>query len=138
MTRAAQRYRAIQSARADQGRVLILLYEGAIRLLHESATAFEQRREDEAVDCLRRAEQILRELARSLDIAHGGSVARNLNRVYDYCSRRLADASLGHDPRPAAEVAGLLDDLLGAWRMALRKLAPAATNTNPITEERPQ
>jgi flagellar protein FliS len=137
--RPAQRERAAQTARTEQGRVLILLYEGAIRFLGEAANAFENQRDAEALERLDRAERILRELARALDLAHGGPVARKLNHLYDYCSRRLVDAGAAHDPRPATEVAGLLDDLLGAWRLALRKLGPVTADAQtPAREEQLQ
>jgi flagellar protein FliS len=141
VTRAAQRHQASQAARADHGRVLILLYEGAIRFLGEAATAFVEKREAEGLDRVHRAERILRELARTLDLAQGGKIAHDLNRLYDYCSRRLIAAGAERDPAPVTEVAGVLDNLLGAWRQALRKLTPASPTEladRQPREERPQ
>jgi flagellar protein FliS len=54
-------------------------------------------------------------LRASLDKNAGGSIAENLDALYDYMGRRLLHANLNNQPELLEEVQGLLRDLKGAW-----------------------
>lgn len=129
MKRAVQRYQAAQSTnRANQGRLVVLMYEGAIRALREAAASFAGRRNDEARERLARAERIVRELAGALDLTGGDALALALDEVYADCTRRLAAASVARDAGAVSEVAAILDQLAGAWRQAAQQVTPSFTS----------
>ena len=63
-----------------------------------------------------KAIQIIEEgLRASLDRDVGGSIALQLDSLYEYMCHRLLMASMGNDPIGFSEVATLLSDLRDAW-----------------------
>lgn len=99
---------------ATPERLVVMLYDGAIRFLHQSAAALRAGRRDIAREKLRRSQAILDELTRSLDFRQG-EVALNLRNIYSYCSRHLIDATLHADPEGYEKVAELLAGLRESW-----------------------
>jgi len=51
----------------------------------------------------------------SLNKDAGGDIAENLEMLYDYMQRRLVEANLHSDKSILDEVAGLLNEIKGAW-----------------------
>ena len=99
---------------ATPERLVVMLYDGAIRYLYAAATAAREGRRDVARDRLRRAQAIIDELNRSLDMRQG-QIARNLRDLYSFCSRHLIDSTLNGNPAGYEEVAKLLAELREAW-----------------------
>jgi flagellar protein FliS len=62
-----------------------------------------------------KANNILVELASSLDHERGGEISANLVRLYDYMLRRLTEANFQQIDAPLVEVLGLLGTLSEAW-----------------------
>lgn len=112
-----EQYRWNQVSTADQKTLILMLYDGAIRFLHEAETALEHQRIEAAHNHLLRTQDILTELAVTLDI-EAGDVARNLARLYAYMIERLMHANVTKIPEPVLEVRGLLAQLREAWAQA--------------------
>lgn len=51
----------------------------------------------------------------SLDMQAGGTLAANLEALYDYAGRRLLEANVRNDDKALAEVYGLLSEIRSAW-----------------------
>lgn len=51
----------------------------------------------------------------SLDLEKGGQIAADLERLYDYISRRLVQANLENDLAPLEEARGLLNQVKEGW-----------------------
>ncbi len=51
----------------------------------------------------------------SLDKSAGGEIAQNLDDLYEYMTRRLAEANLKNDVTILDEVARLLKEIKGGW-----------------------
>jgi flagellar protein FliS len=64
-----------------------------------------------------KAWEILAELARSLDHAHGGELSRSLVELYVYMQNRLLAANANQSQEPLAEVERLLTTLAEAWNL---------------------
>jgi flagellar protein FliS len=99
---------------ASPERLVVMLYDGAIRFLHQSAAALRAGRRDTARERLRRAQAVIDELNRSLDMSQG-EVAVGLRAIYSFCSRHLIDSTLHADPAGYEKVAELLSGLRESW-----------------------
>jgi len=120
--RAAYAESAVLSATPE--RLVVMLYDGAIRFLYAAAAAARDGNRAVARDRLRRAQAVLDELNRSLDMTQG-QIPRNLRDLYSFCSRHLIDSTAKGDPSGYEEVAKLLAELREAWDRSSRALAAA-------------
>ena len=103
-------------ASADPHRLIVLLYEGALKAIGQAESALAAGDIAGKGESISKAIQIVEEgLKASLDENVGGELAHQLASLYDYMARRLLFASLRNDPTGLREVAGLLGDLKGAW-----------------------
>ena len=114
------RYQQLQVRSASPNRLLIMLYEGAIRFLHQAMDHMAADNHEAQCDRIQRAQRILTELTYSLDMAIGGELAQSLRALYAYMHGRLTEANVRSDPALVEEVRGLLADLLDAWKEADR------------------
>ena len=64
-----------------------------------------------------RATKIIIGLKGSLDFEKGGELARNLDDLYDYATRRLLKANIRNDIEAVQEIKGLLGEINGAWEL---------------------
>ena len=67
---------------ASPARLIVMLYDGAIRFINEATYAMQQRDYETQNAKLQRAQKILAELISSLDFDKGGEIAENLFRLY--------------------------------------------------------
>lgn len=110
-------YKEIQIKTANQIRLIVMLYDGAIRHTNLAIDAFQEghRRYDVINSHVIAAQDILSELMASLDFEKGGVLAKNLFSLYSFMNRRLLEGNLQKDPAPIAEVKKMLGDLREAW-----------------------
>lgn len=132
-----QTYKEIQIKTANQIRLIVMLYDGAIRHINLALDAFaDGHRRFEAVNThLVAAQDILSELMASLDFEKGGTMARNLFSLYTFMNRQLLDGNIRKDPAPLVVVKKLLSELREAWdeistRKGLEENAAPATGVN--------
>jgi flagellar protein FliS len=112
-----QAYRETQIKTANQIKLIVMLYDGAIRHL---ALAVEDLagghgHYDRVNGHIVAAQDIVSELMSSLDFERGGEIARGLFSIYSYANRRLLDGNVGKDAAPLEEVKRLLAELRDAW-----------------------
>jgi flagellar protein FliS len=110
-------YRETQIKTANQGRLVVMLYDGAIRFINQALEGLNEspRRYDRINNNIVRAQDIVAELMVALDFERGGDLARSLFSLYLYINRRLLDANLKKDPAPLREVKQHLCELRSAW-----------------------
>jgi flagellar secretion chaperone FliS len=94
--------------------LVVMLYDGARRFLHQAAVAMADNKIPAAHVKLRRAEDIILHLRNTLDMEQG-EIAVNLERIYLFCGRHLRQARLDRDPAKIEQVSKLLGDLREAW-----------------------
>ena len=102
-------YQTVQVTTTDRGRLLLMMYEGAIKFLKQSKAGLEAN--DIAKFCrfLSKGQAIIAELMNTLDFEKGGDIARDLDRLYDFMLFYLTEANLYRDGKRIAKVIGLLD-----------------------------
>jgi len=108
-------YQAVQITTTDRGRLLLMMYEGAIKFLKQSRTGLEEK--DIAKFCrfLGKAQAIIAELMNTLDFEKGGTIAHDLERIYDFMLFYLSEANLYRDGERVAKVINLLELIYSAF-----------------------
>lgn len=100
---------------ASPHRLIQLLLGGALSRI-ATAQGFIKRKEiAKKGQQISAAISIIEGLRASLDRQKGGQVAANLERLYDYMSRRLVQANLKNDLAMLGEVHGLLREIKAGW-----------------------
>lgn len=110
-----ERYLETAVETASPARLIVMLYDGAIRFINEAAYAMRQRDYETQNTKLQRAQKILNELICSLDFERGGEVAQNLYRLYNYMYNQLVAANIEDSHERLEHVVGLLSELREAW-----------------------
>ena len=100
---------------ATPGQLVVMLYDGCLRFLHQAAFAMREGKVGESGARLTRAEAIIDELLATLDLEQGGVVASRLQGIYVFCSRHLGEARMSRDPEMIDKVSDLLSELRDAW-----------------------
>ena len=108
---------------ADPHRLILLLFAGAQAAIGNARAAMKQQQIAAKGEAISKAVDIISNgLKVSLDLEQGGEVAGQLDALYDYLVMRLLRANLDNDLSALEEVAGLLEEIHGAWR----EISPSA------------
>jgi flagellar protein FliS len=110
-----ERYLETAVETASPARLIVMLYDGAIRFINEAAYAMQQRDYETQNTKLQRAQKILAELISSLDFDKGGEIAENLFRLYTYMYNQLVEANINDSCDRLEHVVHLLSELREAW-----------------------
>ncbi len=100
---------------ADPHKLIQLLLEGALTRLAASKIFIEQKNIEKKNEKLGQVVEILCSLQESLDHERGGDISVNLERLYDYMTRRLFDANRLNDTDIINEVMGLILEIKVGW-----------------------
>jgi flagellar secretion chaperone FliS len=122
----AQAYRDTALLTASPGRLVLMLFDGALKSMEIAREAFERPKTDfkrfETINRhLLKAQSILAELQGGVDLQEGGEFARTMHSLYNYHMRRLLEANMSKKPEPLIEVMGLVGELRDAWAQMLSK-----------------
>lgn len=111
---------------ASQGKLVILLYENAVKnlsaaeLLIDSEDKIQPKNMEKFGKFVQKAQAIITELQVSLDMEKGGEISKNLMSLYIFFNQELLDASIKHEKSKIIYVKNQLNELLGAWREAAK------------------
>ena len=125
---------------ASQGRLVVLLYEGAVKHLKAALNLFDSNNKLKPGDIeqfgihLHKTQAIITELQVSLDMEKGGDISRNLMSLYVYFNEELMDATISHKKEKIEFILNKVDELAGAWRTIANSTAnaPAAKVANTL------
>ncbi len=112
-------------AGADNVQLIQMLFDGLIESLATARGHIEHGMINDKSKALARAGRIVVGLQCALDFEKGGEIARNLNELYSYVTRRLFHVNAHNDLAALAEVHSLMNEIRGAWAM-VPQLVPAA------------
>ncbi|MEW5762760.1 MAG: flagellar export chaperone FliS [Bacillota bacterium] len=102
---------------ADQPRLALMLFEGAVRFARQAAEYIAARDTAAAHQAIIRAQDIVEYLAATVN--QEVEVGRNLAALYDFVHTRLVEANINKDTALLGEAIGLLEQLRDTWREAL-------------------
>lgn len=129
-----QQYQRTQAETASKGRLVIMLYQGALRFINKAILENDEGNLEETHASAIRAQDIITELMTTLNM-DAGPVAMNLRKLYQYMLDRLVQANVKKDSAIFQEVADLLRELLPAWEEAVR-MTERSTAENHATNLR--
>jgi flagellar protein FliS len=119
----------------DQKKMIVLLYDGAIKFLSIAMNKMNGGDAYEAHTNLIRGKSIVAELLASLDMDAGGDIAINLQRLYAYMFNTLIDANMERDVNRVQEVIELLKQLREAWKVVESPKQASAGPDNANSEQ---
>jgi flagellar protein FliS len=100
----------------SRGRLIVMLYDGAIKFLKLAIRELEAGHYAEKGKYITRAQDIITELNAVLDTAAGGEIAANLRSLYCFMNTRLSQANVQKDPKLIQEVIELMEELNQSWK----------------------
>lgn len=116
---------------ATKGKLVLLLYDGAIKFMRISVKAIDDKNIQEAHNNIMKAQNIIYELMSTLNM-EVGDISRNLMRLYDFMIWQLIDANKDKDKDKIENIIKLMSSLREAWKDVVQK---EEGNLKPEAEE---
>lgn len=123
-------YKRVDVETASQGKLIVLLLNGAIQRAEEARRLLQRGRMQDAHRNLVRAQDIVSELRTALNMK-AGAIAVQLDRVYEYIHYLLVQANVRKDERPAAEAIEHITALRDTWQELFDRLGKECAEIQP-------
>lgn len=112
---AGNAYKSNEVMTAPKKKLVIMLYEGAVKNLKLAKIAMEEKNIEKTNAAFIKTQNILTELMSTLNFDQGGDIAKNLMALYQYMYQRTVSANIDKNQDTADEVIGYLEELKDAW-----------------------
>jgi len=109
-------YRDAAVTTQSKGRLIVLLYDGAIKFMKLAIKELEAGNFEAKGQYIARTQGIINELNVVLDTDAGGEIAANLRKLYCFMNNRLSEANTKREPQMIAEVINLMEELNKSWK----------------------
>ena len=100
----------------SKGRLIVMLYEGAIRFMKLAIVEMEKKNYEAKGRYINKALDIINELNVVLDMDAGGEIAGNLRQLYNFMNNRLTQANIKSDPELVRDIIKLMEELNSGWK----------------------
>lgn len=111
-----EQYKETQVTTANQGKLIVMLYDGAIKFLNIAIENLDTPKTyDVANTNIIKAQDIITELLLSLNMAEGGEIAKNLFDLYMFFKKQLLEANIAKKADMIIPVITHLKELREAW-----------------------
>ncbi len=114
-------YQSMQILSAKPEKLILMLYDGAIRFIQQGIKAIEKNNIEVSHNNLVRSQDIMVELMASLNFEKGGELAANLFRIYEFMHYTLVQANVKKETEPLIRISDQLKRLRESWAQALKK-----------------
>jgi len=114
----------------DQTKLIIMLYDGAIKNASFAVEHMKSGQIEKVHDCLIKTKNIVTELMATLNMDRGGDIAKNLQSLYSYMFSQLIEANMNKKTEPVVIVIDLLKELRAAWTQINSKKKNDANSHN--------
>ena len=118
-----QRYRQTEVETANPGRILITLYDAAIRFIRLAIQQINDGNTAAKGITLGRAYAIVAEFIHALDHQKAPELCKNLEAIYNFMLEQMSTANLTMDAAPLEPVLTHLIDLRETWSQAVAQAA---------------
>lgn len=119
--RASQAYMQTNVSTTDQGHLLLMLYDGALKFLQQAREKMLEKDYAAKGILISKVIDIVNELSSSLNMERGGELATNLNNLYFLCTARLLEANLKMSVERLDSVSQILSGLRSAYAQIIDK-----------------
>jgi len=126
-------YRHNEISTSSQGKLIIMMYEGAIKFTRMAINSIEKNDVSKKSLYIRKTHDIINELSLALDREKGGDVADKLESLYDFIIRQLTLANIKSDVKCLETIIRILVPLLEAWQQLLIDSEPTSIPVKSIT-----
>lgn len=127
MKNAYQQYKKTSIQSASREKLLLMMYEGAIKFTKKAIIACEKNDIAGRGENIGRVYDIILELMNTLDHKVGGDISQHLEQLYMFMTDQLTKANAKGDVAPLREVLKLLEVLYDGWVQAINKLKEDGT-----------
>ena len=114
-------YKNTEISTADQKKLIVMLYDGAMRFLQIAVDNMQPQNYDMVNTNIIKAQDIITELMLALDMEKGGKISANLFNIYAYLKKQLLEANIAKESKILKEVSAMLYELREAWDKAETK-----------------
>lgn len=119
---AYKKYKQTSIQSASREKILLMLYEGAIKFTKLAIQGIEKNDVKAKCENIGRAYDIVLELNNTLDHKVGGELAQRLEQLYQYMIEQFIKANTQNDVEALKVVLKLLETLYEGWVQAVQKL----------------
>lgn len=116
------KYKATSIQSASREKLLLMLYEGAIKFTKRAIIACENKNIAERGVNIGRVYDIIIELQNTLNYEVGKEIAQNLDQLYMFITERLTTANIKGETPPLKDVLKILEILHDGWVQAVEKI----------------
>ena len=117
-----QKYKQTAVQSASKEKLLLMLYEGAIKFMKLSIASIEQKKVADKGINIGRAYDIILELNNTLDHKVGGDISKNLEQLYMYITEQLTTANINNDVKALKNALKVTETLYEGWQKAIEQL----------------
>ncbi len=132
MKNAFQKYKTTSVQSASREKLLLMMYEGAIRFVKQAITAIEQKQIAEKGIAIGRAYDVIMELNKTLDHKVGGDISKNLEQLYMFMTEQLTQANIHNSIKNLQNVVRILETLYDGWKAAVEQLKKQEQTKNNL------
>lgn len=136
--RALHEYTATSVQTGSPVHLVAMLYEGALRFLHEAEAAIDRRDFQGKADRIGRAMRIVQELGNALDETAAPELVQRLRALYEFSEYEMLQASTFNDVRHLQNARRVLDRLHASWRELADRNVEAAPAQDRDATSAPQ
>ena len=122
MSNPYQKYKQTQVVSAGREKLLLMMYEGAIKFTKLAIKAAEEKNVYDRCTNLGRAYDIVTELNNTLDHKVGGEISANLEQLYMFVTDQFTKANISGEPEPLKQGLKILETLYEGWKGAIEKI----------------
>ncbi len=122
MSHPYQKYKNTSIQSASKEKLLLMMYEGAIKYTKLAIRASEEKKIAERCVNIGRAFDIVLELNNTLDHKVGGEISMRLEQLYMYITEQYTKANMTGDPEPLKSSLKILENLYEGWKLAIEKI----------------
>jgi flagellar protein FliS len=122
MSHPYQKYKTTSIQSASREKLLLMMYEGAIKFTKLAIKAAEEKKVADRCMNIGRAFDIVLELNNTLDHKIGGELAARLEQLYMFITEQYTKSNISGDPEPLRAALKILENLYDGWKQAIEKL----------------